>query len=774
MSEIDPRTPVLIGAGQITRHWSPGDGNAPSPSSLRAEAGAAALDDSGAGAALVRAINTVVVVRTMLDSIPGAPQPFGRSENPPGALAAALGLAPERVIYSAVGGDQPQTLVNEFAERIRAGEARAVLIAGAEATAAMKAAARARLKLDWTDRETAGPALEDRGLGPKLLSDYDIANGFGAPTQSYPIFEQALRTRLGHDRAAHRALMSELWARFSEVAAANPRAQFPTARAPHFLSTPSDENYAVADPYLKWDVAQDAVNQGAAVILTSVAEAERLGIPPGRQVHLHGYAQLADRVPSERPDLSRSRAIELVLARTLEAAGKTTADIALWDLYSCFPVAVLLAAEALKLDWRHTVPTITGGLPFFGGAGNNYSLHAIAEMVSRLRAAPDAFGLVLANGGFLSKEAAGIYSVQPRADWRPRSSDDLAAMLATDPTPKLLAEDCDAVVESWTVTWRKGKPQHGFIVARNKKGRVVARVPTGHRATLAWLSEADPIGQTLAFAHKGGRNFLVAPQPVEARPWRYVAVERRGHVLEVTLNRPESLNALHSDAHFELHEIWDAFEADRELWVAVLTGAGDRAFSSGNDLKATAAGGDMTLPKSGFAGLCARFDREKPIVAAVNGIAMGGGLEIVLACDVAVADPAARFALPEVKVGLFAAAGGVQRLTRQIGRKAAMEMILTGRHVDAAEAAALGIVNRVVEPGGALAAARALADQITANSPTAIRASKQALNKLDEVDALKDALDANGPIISALLRTEDFREGVTAFAQKRTPEWRNR
>lgn len=773
MSEIDPRTPVLIGAGQIVRHWSPGEGDAPSPSSLRAEAAAAALADCGVDG-IAQAIDTVVVVRTMLDSIPGTPQPFGRSENPPGALAAALGLSPARSIYSAVGGDQPQTLVNEFAERIHAGEVRTVLIAGAEATAAMKAAAKARLKLDWTDKAVAGPAIEDRGLGPRLLSDYELANGFGAPTQSYPIFEQALRARLGHDRAAHRALMSELWARFSEVAAANPHAQFPTARTPDFLSTPSTENYAVADPYLKWDVAQDAVNQGAAVILTSVGEAARLGVPAARQVHLHGYAQLADRAPSERPDLSRSRAIELVLQRTLDAAGKTTAEIALWDLYSCFPVAVLLAAEAVGLDWRETVPTVTGGLPFFGGPGNNYSLHAIAEMVTRLRAAPEAFGLVLANGGFLSKEAAGIYSVQPRADWQPRSCDDLAATLAADPAPKLLAESGEAVVESWTVSWRKGKPQHGFVVARSDKGRIVARVPTGHRATLAWLSEADPIGQTLAFAHKGGRNLLVAPDPIEARRFRYVVVARRGHILDVTLNRPENLNALHSDAHFELHEIWDAFEADPELWVAVLTGAGDRAFCSGNDLKATAAGGDMTLPKSGFAGLCARFDREKPIVAAVNGIAMGGGLEIVLACDVAVADPAARFALPEVKVGLFAAAGGVQRLTRQIGRKAAMEMILTGRHVEAEEAAALGIVNRVTEPGGALAAAQALADQIAANSPTAIRASRQALNKLDEVDALKDALDANGPIIAALLRTEDFREGVTAFAQKRPPEWRNR
>ena len=180
------------------------------------------------------------------------------------------------------------------------------------------------------------------------------------------------------------------------------------------------------------------------------------------------------------------------------------------------------------------------------------------------------------------------------------------------------------------------------------------------------------------------------------REFKYITATRNGPVLEVTLNRPDAMNALFSDAHFELAEIWDGFEADDGLWCAIVTGAGDRAFCAGNDLKVTAAGGGRDMPKSGFAGLVTRFNREKPIIAAINGVAMGGGLEIVLACDIAVAEAQAKMALPEVKVGLFAAAGGVQRLTRQIGRKAAMELILTGRHIMAEEAVALGIVNRQV------------------------------------------------------------------------------
>ena len=179
------------------------------------------------------------------------------------------------------------------------------------------------------------------------------------------------------------------------------------------------------------------------------------------------------------------------------------------------------------------------------------------------------------------------------------------------------------------------------------------------------------------------------------------------------------------------------------------------------------------MPTSGFAGLCTRSNREKPVIAAVNGVAMGGGLEIVLACDLAIADPAASFALPEVKVGLFAAAGGVQRLTRQIGEKAAMELILTGRKIGAEEASSLGLVNSISDPGDVMAAARALAKTITENSPTSIRASKRVLNAVDALGNWDKALELSQAEIMTLLKSKDAREGVTAFAQKRAPKWVN-
>jgi acetyl-CoA C-acetyltransferase len=247
----DPRTPVLIGVGQVVNRWDGADAaQAPTPASLRLAAAQAALADTGAAERVAGVLDVVAVVRTNVDSVAGQTLPFPSESNPPGALAADLGLSVRRAIYSGVGGHYPQALVNEFAEAIFAGEATAVLLAGAEATGAVKAAARRRLKLDWS-RAVDGE-MEDRGLGPPLLSDYEITNGLGRPTQTYPLFEHALRVRLGHSRDDYRRIMSELLAGFSKVAAANPFAQFPVERSAAFLATPSAENYPVADPYLKW------------------------------------------------------------------------------------------------------------------------------------------------------------------------------------------------------------------------------------------------------------------------------------------------------------------------------------------------------------------------------------------------------------------------------------------------------------------------------------------------------------------------------------------
>jgi crotonobetainyl-CoA hydratase len=258
--------------------------------------------------------------------------------------------------------------------------------------------------------------------------------------------------------------------------------------------------------------------------------------------------------------------------------------------------------------------------------------------------------------------------------------------------------------------------------------------------------------------------------------YQYVVVEKDGPITIVTLNRPEVMNALHSDAHFELDEVFNDFAADDSQWVGIVTGAGERAFSAGNDLKHQAGGGKMGSPPSGFAGLTSRFDLTKPLIAAVNGVAMGGGFETALACDLIVASEAAIFALPEPRVGLAALAGGLHRLPRAIGLKRAMGMILTGRRVSAQEGLELGFVNEVVAPADLMTAAKRWAALIAECSPMSIRASKQAvLSGLDE-PSLEAALKGQNryPAVAALYSSADFKEGPLAFSQRRPPQWTGR
>ena len=254
--------------------------------------------------------------------------------------------------------------------------------------------------------------------------------------------------------------------------------------------------------------------------------------------------------------------------------------------------------------------------------------------------------------------------------------------------------------------------------------------------------------------------------------YQHVKVERNGPITTIILNRPDVMNALHSEAHFELHEVFNDFSSDPDQWVGIVTGAGDRAFSAGNDLKHQATGGKMGSPPSGFAGLTSRFDLTKPLIAAVNGVAMGGGFEIALACDLIIASDKAVFALPEPKVGLAALAGGLHRLPRQIGLKRAMGMILTARRVSAEEGAALGFVNEVAPHDQLMAVANRWAQMICECSPMSIRASKQAI-QMGLEQTLEEAIGGQFkyPAVAQLFKSADFVEGPMAFAQKRAPNW---
>lgn len=256
---------------------------------------------------------------------------------------------------------------------------------------------------------------------------------------------------------------------------------------------------------------------------------------------------------------------------------------------------------------------------------------------------------------------------------------------------------------------------------------------------------------------------------------KFLEIVRDGRVTKVVLNRPGVMNAINIEMHHELQQAFDSFASDPEQWVCVVTGAGDRAFCAGSDLKAAATGGlPAAYPASGYAGLIERFDCSKPFIAAVNGVALGGGFEIALACDIVVASANASFGLPEPLVGAVALGGGLHRLARQIPLKQAMGVILASRRIDAETGLRMGFVNEVVAPADLVAATDRWVADILRASPVAVRTSKAVVNRgLAEADIAGAMQRQRGyPEFMAWRASEDIVEGPRAFAEKRKPAWK--
>jgi acetyl-CoA C-acetyltransferase len=388
----------------------------------------------------------------------------------------------------------------------------------------------------------------------------------------------------------------------------------------------------------------------------------------------------------------------------------------------------------------------------------------------------------------MSKYSAGVYSTTPAAWTQDRSADLQAEIDGWAAPGQAVQADGWAAIETYTVKHNRDGSRTGIIIGRlDADGRrFVARGDDRDSEILDLLASApEPIGQRVFVRSFGFGNrvttsaarmsVLFPPEPLVLRDrYEHVLVRRDGHVLEVTINRPQARNSLHPMANDELDHVFDAYFADDELWVAILTGAGEAAFCAGNDLVYSASGKPMWVPKNGFGGLTSRRHMPKPVIAAVNGYAMGGGCEIALACHLVVADTTAQFALSEVKVGLIAGAGGLIRLPRTVPPKVATEMILTGRRITAAEALGYGLVNRVTAAGTALDGARALAAEILDGSPTSVRISLQVMEETRGIGDVIDAITHPTTAFDDLMTSEDAIEGLTAFAQKRRPVWRNR
>jgi acetyl-CoA C-acetyltransferase len=512
---VDPRTPVVVGVGQASERLGDASYRRRSPSDLAADAARAALADSGADPATVAAaIDTVAGVRQFENSFPGALARLGCSDNYPRSVAGRIGAAPARAVLEVTGGQGPQHLANEFAAAIAAGGSEVVLIFGSEAISTVEHYATADDRPDFA--EHVDGTLEDRGFGLRgLRSRHQAAHGLAGAPSRYALVDNARRARLGQTRAEYAASMGALFAPFTRVAAANPHAAARTVRSAGELVTVTEANRPIADPYTRYIVAREKVNQGAAVLLMSVAAARRLAVPAERWVFLRGHADLRERDLLERGDLSAGPASALAARHALAVAEIGVDDLATMDLYSCFAAPVFNICDGLGLapdDPRGL--TLTGGLPFFGGAGNNYSMHAIAETVQRARQAPGTYGLVGANGGIMSKYSAGVYSTRP-APWQPDRSAELQAEVDSWTAPEQARQaDGWAAIETYTVTHGRDGARTGIIVGRLEAGgrRFVARTDDRDTAAIDFLSAGEPVGERVHVRScDAGNRITLAP-----------------------------------------------------------------------------------------------------------------------------------------------------------------------------------------------------------------------------------------------------------------------
>ncbi|MFT4564550.1 MAG: acetyl-CoA C-acetyltransferase [Gammaproteobacteria bacterium] len=514
MPKVDDNTPIIVGVGQTVSRDTPTPDKILSALDIAGEAGRRALADSGAKIDFQNEIDMLTVSRLFEDStrkVAIVTNPFGRSNNVPGSIARRIGIKPKENVYCAVGGQTPQRLVNQMSERIHRGEIGCALILGAEAIANIKHATRNGFEVDWN--ETVDEDFTDlwpMNSADNMVSEYEMAHGLFLPVQAYPLFENVWRHKAGHSRDQHRQVMGELFARFSQVAAANEYSQFPIERSVDYLATPSADNYLLSEPYTKWMVAQDAVNQGAAVLLTSVGKAREWGIPESKWVALHGSGDCDDVKVTERVDLSISYAQNLAVGRALDSADKTIEDIAHIDAYSCFPIAVLSACVAMGIDpATPRALTLTGGLPFFGGPGNNYSMHAIAQAVAAVRNSPASYALVIANGGYLSKHSAGVYGPVPNGEWTSSDSSDLEQRLRDYGVAPITENPAgSAVIESYVAAYQRREPTITYIVGRQTSDdrRFLATVAPHDKQTMATMFDTDPMGRSISVDGSGDVN----------------------------------------------------------------------------------------------------------------------------------------------------------------------------------------------------------------------------------------------------------------------------
>ncbi len=461
---------MIVGVAQTLRRPDPAE--ATDPVDMMIDALRLAADDSGGSGLLEKA-----------DSVRVAAVLSWRYTDPGAILASRLGISPKETVVTTTGGNSPQMLLNDTAAAIQRGDVDVALIAGAEAMYTRFRSRKAKVHLDWEVQPPDVQPTQVLGDDRPGVSDAEMARSIMLPIQVYPVFENALRAAAGESIDEHQQKIAALWSRFSAVAARNPHAWFGEEKSTAEIATVTADNRWIGFPYTKAMNANLDTDQSAALIVCSVEAARTAGVAEDKWVFPWSGADAHDHwFVSERENLHSSPAIRLNGRHALELAGLGIDDVAHVDLYSCFPSAVQIGANelGLGLDEPDRPLTVTGGLSFAGGPGNNYVTHSIAAMVDVLRADPGSYGLCTALGWYITKHAIGIYSTEPPPNGF-RNAHPQAEVDALPRREPVADYDGPVTVDSYTVMHeRDGEPAMGLVACL---------LPDGHRT---WANTNEP------------------------------------------------------------------------------------------------------------------------------------------------------------------------------------------------------------------------------------------------------------------------------------------
>ncbi len=497
-----PYVPILVGVAQYTQ---PRDAQSPlDPLGMMAHVCTRAVADTGVQR-LRDLIDTLYVVNLFQWTYRDAP----------GMLSSALGIRPQRSFYTPIGGNTPELLVHRAAKALACGESRAVLMTGAEAIYSLRRALKGDIVLGWPASE---PPERIDGEDLPGVNDLEAAYDLYLPSYVYPLFETALRAAAGRGPEEHRHFMAGLWARLSEVASSNPHAWSREKQSAEQIAEVSAANRYIGYPYTRGMNANINVDQSAALIMTTEDVARDLGISPSKWVYPLGGADFHDIWHfSRRPRLDESPAIRNASRIALDQAAITLDDIDIFDLYSCFPSAVEIARNEIGIpedDPRDL--SVTGGLAYFGGPGNNYSMHAIASVAERIRHDRSVRAMVTANGWYVTKHSIGIYGGRPAGNpWTERDDSAVQEAIDAQVLPELVVQaGGNLTVEAYVIRHdRDGRPEKGTVVGRLSDGtRAFAHIGAPVE-DLYRMEEAELVGSTgkVSFHQDISRNIVTFP-----------------------------------------------------------------------------------------------------------------------------------------------------------------------------------------------------------------------------------------------------------------------